>query len=635
VRDIDACEINDKELLISSCSQDNYIRLWKIKSQILTNNQNENTTTTTLIGDDLKLKKSVFRVFSSEHNCDVEYSVRLESVLLGHEDWIYATKFHPRIQDINDNERTTQPSCLLSASMDKTVVIWNYDSENNIWIDTNRVGEIGDNTLGFYGAIWSPKGDNFIAHGYQGALNAWSFNINNISANIEPAVINSGHFDLVEDICWEPDNKFLVSVSKDQTARFHGKWYPKRNNTNEIRSSISTWHEFGRPQIHGYDLTCLAFINRFKFVSGADEKLLRIFEAPKIVLKNYYNLSGDESVIELLNVSSSLPEGASVPALGLSNKAVYDDNQHEQTKQQQDQKYSGLTDDLYKDVYFNVVDLTKPPTEGHLLQNTLWPEVQKLYGHGYELFTVAVDPKQKIIASACKASNSEHATIILWQEQMCNDQLSYRQANVLTAHDLTIVQLKFSNDGNYLLSVSRDRSLKLFHRSDKDGGVVDFKLIKSINTKNPYHTRIIWSCDWSHDDKYFVTTSRDKRACIWSVDSSVNTTNFTPIKQKSDKFYLELDDSITACSFGPNLINNNCYLSAFGVERGGIHLFNWNPTTQSFNKLTTIDTKYSHHLTVKRLSFRKTKEDENNNENKFELASCSDDCSVRIFEIEF
>jgi elongator complex protein 2 len=44
----------------------------------------------------------------------------------------------------------------------------------------------------------------------------------------------------------------------------------------------------------------------------------------------------------------------------------------------------------------------EPPTEEHLLQNTLWPEIQKLYGHGYEIFALAVDLKNKIIASSCK-----------------------------------------------------------------------------------------------------------------------------------------------------------------------------------------------------------------------------------------
>lgn len=110
---------------------------------------------------------------------------------------------------------------------------------------------------------------------------------------LTPGVINSGHFDIVEDICWEPGQNYFLTVSKDQTARFHGCWN---------QDDIDTWHEIGRPQIHGYDLHCIAFIDRFKFVSGADEKVLRIFESPQIFLRNYCTLSNDQSVIELLKV---------------------------------------------------------------------------------------------------------------------------------------------------------------------------------------------------------------------------------------------------------------------------------------------------------------------------------------------
>ena len=48
-----------------------------------------------------------------------------------------------------------------------------------------------------------------------------------------------------------------------------------------------TWHEIARPQIHGYDLKCLAMINRFQFVSGADEKVLRVFSAPRNFVENF------------------------------------------------------------------------------------------------------------------------------------------------------------------------------------------------------------------------------------------------------------------------------------------------------------------------------------------------------------
>jgi elongator complex protein 2 len=194
-----------------------------------------------------------------------------------------------------------------------------------------------------------------------------------------------------------------------------------------------------------------------------------------------------------------------------------------------------------------------------LLQNTLWPEVQKLYGHGYEVFSVAVDVKSGVIASACKATKAEHAKIILWQRVVdASSQKSfYKQFDTLKGHELTVVQMKFSHDGNYLLSVSRDRSWKLFKRN-ADGD--SFALTRAINAKNTFHTRIIWSCDWSHDDAYFVTTSRDKRACIWpgiGEESSQNLDCKPARCGDSKECYLELSDSITACSFAPAFTSDN------------------------------------------------------------------------------
>lgn len=61
---------------------------------------------------------------------------------------------------------------------------------------------------------------------------------------------------------------------------------------------------------------------------------------------------------------------------------------------------------------FNVI--SDPPTEETLLENTLWPEVQKLYGHGYEIFSLAASPDGKFLASACKSTSQEHAVIIIW-----------------------------------------------------------------------------------------------------------------------------------------------------------------------------------------------------------------------------
>jgi elongator complex protein 2 len=145
----------------------------------------------------------------------------------------------------------------------------------------------------------------------------------------------------------------------------------------------------------------------------------------------------------------------------------------------------------------------------------------------------------------------------------------------LTGHELTIVQLKFSYNGKYLLSVSRDRSWKLYAARDSTINELNnneaaskatpprFELVKSIGSKNPYHTRIIWSCDWSHDDKYFVTTSRDKRACVWLGSEASDCgdkleLNAKPVvAQNNAGEFLELSDSITTCAFAPEFASDN------------------------------------------------------------------------------
>lgn len=61
-----------------------------------------------------------------------------------------------------------------------------------------------------------------------------------------------------------------------------------------------------------------------------------------------------------------------------------------------------------------VIYLLEPPTEEDLVQNTLWPEIQKLYGHVYEVYCLASSSNNKWLASAAKATSLELASIIIW-----------------------------------------------------------------------------------------------------------------------------------------------------------------------------------------------------------------------------
>lgn len=48
------------------------------------------------------------------------------------------------------------------------------------------------------------------------------------------------------------------------------------------------------------------------------------------------------------------------------------------------------------------------------MENTLWPEVQKLYGHGYEIYALAATNEGRLLASACRSTRPEFAKVILW-----------------------------------------------------------------------------------------------------------------------------------------------------------------------------------------------------------------------------
>ncbi|XP_016051455.1 PREDICTED: elongator complex protein 2 isoform X2 [Miniopterus natalensis] len=374
-----------KDLFLASCSQDCLIRVWQlcIKS----------TSLETQDDDSIRLKENTFTI--ENESIKIVFAVTLETVLAGHENWVNAVHWQPSFYK---DGVLYQPMRLLSASMDKTMILWAPDEESGVWLEQVRVGEVGGNTLGFYDCQFNEDGSMIIAHAFHGALHLWKQNAAN-PREWTPEIVISGHFDGVQDLMWDPEGEFIITVGTDQTTRLFAPW-------NRKDQSQVTWHEIARPQIHGYDLKCLAMINRFQFVSGADEKVLRVFSAPRNFVENFCAITGQSLNRVLCNQDGDLPEGATVPALGLSNKAVFQGDIASQPSDEEEL----LTRTGFEShqMAFQPSILTEPPTEDQLLQNTLWPEVQKLYGHGYELFCVACNNSKTLLASACK--------VVVWGE---------------------------------------------------------------------------------------------------------------------------------------------------------------------------------------------------------------------------
>lgn len=192
------------------------------------------------------------------------------------------------------------------------------------------------------------------------------------------------------------------------------------------------------------------------------------------------------------------------------------------------------------------------PYEEDLMQNTLWPETHKLYGHGFEIYTLAASNGGKLLASGSRSTNPEHSKIIIWSTE------TYKELQRLSGHSLTVTDLKFSPDNEYLLSTSRDRSWCIFKNTGLHSNPFEFET-KSDKNVSP-HSRIIWACDWTFDSKMFATTSRDGSIAVWIKDEKWKLLTSVELK----------NESITAISFSHNFFQGKIgeYLFAIGLENG-------------------------------------------------------------------
>lgn len=360
-------------------------------------------------------------------------------------------------------------------------------------------------------------------------------------------------------------------------------------------------------------MQCLAVISRYSFASAAEEKIIRTFQAPGNFVENFRTLvCSDENDQEGDQIIKSHQKGASVPSLGLSNKAVYEEDLI--NPKIDEKKFK----DEYPENYFVPITMTQPPTEEYLTQNTLWPELQKLYAHGYELYSLVATSNGKILASACKATTIEHSEIILWNTQ------TWKVVQRLRSHKLTVTQMKFSSDGSRLLSVGRDRRWTMFeNKSTKESEEINFEVVASSDRQNGVHERIIWCCGFTHDDMFFATGSRDGKVVVWSRST---VTNESSLKEYEHLTTLQLpQESVTALTFAKGkIVNNGGYLLAIGLESGIIQLYSLIGT--SFALLKSLNQSEAHHLCVNKLEFRPNFE-------KFQLASCGNDHLVKVYEI--
>lgn len=530
------------DLFLASASQDKYIRLWRISKD-----------RNAIVSEPTELLGAFERSLSNKNyplkTTEGSFILTFEALLLGHDDWVYTVSWYAQQDKLQ----------LLSASEDNSLAIWEREESSGVWIPITRLGEIsslkGSTTAtgssgGFWIGLWSPTGTQLVSLGRTGSWRLWEYD--QLRRRWLQGIGISGHTQAVKDIAWSKRGSYLLSSGLDQTTRLHAEWK---------RGSIHSWHEMARPQIHGYDMNCIDSIggNETQFISGADEKLLRVFDEPRVTAELLEKLSDIKA--DMPNV---LPEKANIPVLGLSNKITEAEVNGESSIEDIESPGEDKAPHAGSPFLDEKRDVTQqPPTEDRLARHTLWPEREKLYGHGHEISAVAVSPLGDVVATACKASSQDHAAIRLFTTK------DWREVKPsLVAHSLTVTSLRFSPSGQYLLSVGRDRQWTVWSLDGQNPNATDTSISFTLKGSDPKgHSRMILNADWALVTKrdIFATAGRDKCAKIWSLNEEKDI--FTCVANITEA------SAVTAVAIAANPVGDN-FMVALGTEVGrvSIHL---------------------------------------------------------------
>ena len=136
------------------------------------------------------------------------------------------------------------------------------------------------------------------------------------------------------------------------------------------------------------------------------------------------------------------------------------------------------------------------------------------------------------------------------------------------------------------------------------------------------HKRIIWSCSWTFDEQFFATGSRDKFITIWKRGEDNKFKKYTNLETKEPVTAIEFIGKI----FGNK--ENEKYIFIAGFESGKISLGKFDVKDKKIEIIYEVSKFWENGATTKKIrSFIKE------NENICYFATCSEDYSVRIFNL--
>lgn len=467
--------------LIVTAALDNTVRLWGINGEMITVMERDNENLADLrnarFSDDGRHIVGTSYWSHTSHIWNLKG--KLLHILKGHRHGIHDIDISP------DNKH------IVTVSYDRTARVWDFNGKELLVLKHPRPVDDG---------IFSPDGKLIATTSRDNSARIWDLKGNELQILRHP--------DYVSSVDFSPDGKYLLTSCRDKIARI---WNVNKKHLPVLRGHSNTITE------------AKFFSDDEQIISSSVDSTIRIWDREgKEIKKIKFAHPINNAVILSGNKQIALTTGDNIVK-------ICDMNGNEKFRlTKHNQVVNAVA--CSRDGEFLVTG-SKDSTA--IVWDKEGKETLKLIGHKGSVTSVSFSPDMKFILTS-----STDSTAILWD---WNGKLLY----VLNGHDGGILYSNFSQDSKYIITSSEDRLVKLWDIKGRNiltlsGNEYPVKMA-NISPNNKFivvtngnsfslfdidgnelieierHFDEITSVHFSSDENYIISASKDRTIRIWPI----------------------------------------------------------------------------------------------------------------------